>query len=293
MRDRLDPGKFAGDHAARLLERLARQVNSTLHCRDADSVHDLRVAIRRFAQVLAVFKASFPARVRKKIGRRLKEIMTFAGEVRDRDIAIELLSHSRSVDAAAMQVKLRAQRKEAEAVLLAVLRRWGAKRSLSKWRAELLPVQPGPREPERVLIRMAEKFIQAGDQAAEAHSSAGDLHSFRIRAKKFRYSVELFRPVYGAAAEEWLGRMKRLQTVLGDMNDYRVTRDLIAGLGAHASLSAAFKRKEQKKAAEFRELWSKEYAHAAREWARSLERTPRKPVGRAAAPRRALTLAAH
>jgi CHAD domain-containing protein len=293
MRDGLDPGKFAADHAARLLERLAQQANSTLHSKDADSVHDLRVAIRRFAQVLAVFKPSFPARVRRKIRRRLKEIMAFAGDVRDRDIAIGLLAHSRSVEAAALQVRLSAQRKEAEAVLVAVLRRWGAKRSLLKWRADLLPVETAAAEPERVLVRMAEKFIRAGDQAAEANSSVGDLHRFRILAKKFRYSVELFRPVYGAAADEWLGRMKRLQTVLGDMNDYRVARELIADLGANVSLAASFKRKEQKKAAEFRDLWKEEYSAAAREWARSLERVPRKPVGRAAAPRKTLTLAAH
>ena len=293
MRDRLDPGKFAGDHTARLLERLAQQVNSTLHSKDADSVHDLRVAIRRFSQVLSVFKPSFPARVRKKIRRRLKEIMGFAGDVRDRDIAIGLLAHSRSVEAAALQVKLSAQRKEAEAVLLAVLRRWGAKKSLSKWRAELLPVEAAAPQPERVLVRMAEKFIRAGDQAAEAHSSAGDLHRFRIMAKKLRYSVELFRTVYGAAADEWLGRMKHLQTVLGDMNDYRATRNLIAGLGANSSLATSLKRKEEKKAAEFRELWKKEYSLTAREWARSLERIPRKPLGRAGAPRKPLTLAAH
>lgn len=288
----MEPGQFVTEQTARLLERLAYQVNSTIHSRSADSVHDLRVAIRRFAQLLAVFKQFFRARERRKIRRNLKETMSFAGEVRDRDIAIELLAGMRSTEAAAIEAKLRVQRKEAETVLLAVLRRWGARKSSSKWRAGLLPVQPAAADPERLMIRMTEKFFRSGDRAAEAHSSTGDLHRFRIQAKKFRYSVELFRPVYGVVADEWVARIKRVQTLLGEMNDFRVTREMVAELGGNAGMAASFKRKEQKKARAFRELWSEEYSGEARRWVRSLERTPRKTVGRAGAARKVLTLAA-
>jgi CHAD domain-containing protein len=281
MAQSVEFGEFVTGQATRLLDGLASQVSSTLHSRDADSVHDVRVAIRRFAQALAVFKPYFPARERRKIRRNLKEIMSFAGEVRDRDIAIGLLAESKSTEAAALEAKLREQRKEAETVLLAVLRRWGARRSSAKWRGWLLPVQPVTSELELPLIRMAEKFFRAGDQAAGAHSSVSDLHRFRIQSKKFRYSVELFRPIYGAVAEEWVGRIKRIQTLLGDMNDYRVTRGLVAALDPNASIAASFKQKQQKKADAFRKLWNEEYSGAAKQWLRSLERTPRKPVGRA------------
>jgi CHAD domain-containing protein len=292
MPQAVESGQFVTEQATRLLDGLASQASSTLHSKGADSVHDLRVAIRRFAQALAVFKPYFPARESRKIRRNLKEIMSFAGEVRDRDIAIELLADSKSAEAAALEVKLREQREEAETVLLAVLRRWGARKSTSKWRGWLLPVQPATAELERPLIRMAEKFFQSGDQAASAHSSVNDLHRFRIRSKKFRYSVELFRPVYGAVAEEWVGQIKRIQTLLGDMNDYRVARELIAELDPDASIASSFKQKQQKKADAFRKLWNEEYSGAAKQWVRSLERTPRKPVARAGAGTAALTLAA-
>lgn len=292
MSDPLESGQFVADQTTRRLGRLAFQVNATIHSRDADSVHDLRVAIRRFVQTLAICKPNFPARERRKIRRNLKEIMSFAGDVRDRDIAMKLLSEAGTTEAAALEEKLKIQRKEAEKILVAVLRPWLTRKFSSKWRSALLPVQPARVVPEEVLVRLAEKFFRAGDRAAKAHSSGESLHRFRIQAKKFRYSVEIFRHVYGAVAEEWIGQIKRLQTLLGDMNDYRVAREMIADMGARAALADSFQRKQEKKAEAFRKLWRDEYSGSAKRWARSMERTPRKPVGRAGAPGKGVTLAA-
>ena len=292
MADPLESGQFVAEQTTRLLERLAFQVNAAIHSKDANSIHDLRVAIRRFVQILSVCKSNFPARERRKVRRNLKEIMSFAGDVRDRDIAVGLLAKSGTTESAALEEKMKLQRKEAEKVLLAVLRCWGARKFSSKWRSRLLPVQPVGVVPEQVLVPMAQKFFRAGDRAAKPHSSGDSLHRFRILAKKFRYSVEIFQPVYGAVAEEWVGQIKRLQTLLGDMNDYRVAREMIVEMEARASLADSFQRKQEKKADAFRKLWRDEYTGAEKRWARSLERTPRKPVGRAGAPAKIVTLAA-
>src|SRR5262245_20209839 len=87
---------YARTQTAILLRRLAYQVNRASKSTDAESVHDLRVAIRRLNRCLRTFSQFYPGRSWKKVRRRLKELMTVAGEVRDRDIAVELLNHAGS-----------------------------------------------------------------------------------------------------------------------------------------------------------------------------------------------------
>src|SRR6478672_5718881 len=90
----METGTFAVGSVTKLLERLAYQVNHTLHAGDAESVHDLRVAIRRFSQSLAIFKDVFAGKDVKKIRRRLKELIELTNEARDCDVGIELLPES-------------------------------------------------------------------------------------------------------------------------------------------------------------------------------------------------------
>ena len=102
----IETRKFAGQNAARLLRRLAFQMNLTKKAPDSDSVHDLRVSIRRFTQVLGVFKSCFPGKETRKIRRRVKKLMQLAGAVRNFDIALKLLSKSRTTEAASLRPKL-------------------------------------------------------------------------------------------------------------------------------------------------------------------------------------------
>src|SRR5215831_13431824 len=115
----MDCGAFWVDQATRLLGRLAFQIKRTLHSHDPEAVHDLRVAIRRLTQALAISKSFLPPRAVKKIRRRTKAIMTLAGAVRDCDIALKLVTRSQAQDAAALEAKLRTRRADAHKVLVA------------------------------------------------------------------------------------------------------------------------------------------------------------------------------
>ena len=84
--------QFAAEQVDRLLGQLAFQVSRTLRPHDPISVHHLRVAVRRFSRALLVFEPYFRAQDVKKIRRRLEEIMVPARELRDCDLAINLLS---------------------------------------------------------------------------------------------------------------------------------------------------------------------------------------------------------
>jgi CHAD domain-containing protein len=121
---------FAVAQTTRLLERLAFHVSDAAHSHAPDSVHDLRVAIRRFSQGLAVGKSCFDTRELKKIRRRLKAMMSLTGDVRDCDVAIKLVTGSKAADAGAVEAKLRSRRAAAQKSLLASLRHWASRKSV-------------------------------------------------------------------------------------------------------------------------------------------------------------------
>src|SRR5260370_408828 len=128
--------RFAVEQADKLIGQLAFQISRTQKSHDPAPVQDLRVAIRRFAQVFILFRACFPAKDVKKIRLRLKEIMTQAGEVRDCDIALKLLSKSKLEEADTLKARFKSRRKEAERILLGTLRRRKEPETALKWRAK-------------------------------------------------------------------------------------------------------------------------------------------------------------
>jgi CHAD domain-containing protein len=131
--------RFALEQIAALIDRLAREVERTARDRDAEAVHDLRVTIRRFGQSLRVFSPFVPKRQAKKIRKRLRHIMTLAGEVRNRDITMDLIA-----EAGLPQLRdaVQQDRDLAARILAAELNRWLADNDALRWRAALeLPAE--------------------------------------------------------------------------------------------------------------------------------------------------------
>jgi len=68
-----------------------------------------------------------------------------------------------------------------------------------------------------------------------AKQSPEQRHRLRIALKKLRYATEMLAGLYDAGAvERFTRRLKRLQDDLGDANDLRVARDIIADLAKPA-----------------------------------------------------------
>ena len=120
-----------------LLRRFAFQVNRAARAGDADSIHDLRVAIRRLSRCLRVFSQFYPDRSWKKIRQELAQLLRAAGAVRDRDIALELLAASGIPRRAAIVTRLQAERRKAGQELLLDIRRWRNRGFSRKWRTRL------------------------------------------------------------------------------------------------------------------------------------------------------------
>lgn len=109
-------------------------------------------------------------------------------------------------------------------------------------------------ENARVLLpKLFEKYVQAGRKAASEKRSPKEMHRFRLTTKQFRYTLELFRPVYSASLDRRLSTLHDLQDVLGKLSDYQSVRTLLAG---DRALEAKIDRAATKTLKEFRELWA-------------------------------------
>jgi CHAD domain-containing protein len=120
-----------------LLRRLATEATRTTGNADEDSIHDLRVAIRRLSRCLRVFSKFYPARSWKPIRRRLADLMDSCGTVRDRDIAIGLLTEAGLRVSAPLVRRLQAERRAAARELELELQEWKARRFTRVWRKRL------------------------------------------------------------------------------------------------------------------------------------------------------------
>ncbi len=76
------------------------------------------------------------------------------------------------------------------------------------------------------LTKLLSKFYAAGRDVL-SHEDPKTLHQFRLRGKRVRYTLELFRPLYGPELDELLRELKHAQTALGEINDCSSARGLV------------------------------------------------------------------
>lgn len=108
------------------------------------------------------------------------------------------------------------------------------------WEVKRLdPDAPLSLNARRVLaVRIGEFYSWAPIVDDDEHAEA--LHQLRISAKRLRYTLELFRELFGEAGERNIARVRDLQEVLGAFHDQEVRIALIKDeLGRLANEHAA------------------------------------------------------
>lgn len=109
------------------------------------------------------------------------------------------------------------------------------------------------------LPRLAEEYFAAGRKAVKRRTKAETLHTFRLATKRFRYTLELFQPLYGPGLASRLEMLKRVQQYLGDFNDCVITRNLIRQSGgdgeAVKELFERLTRREEQRTRKLVQYW--------------------------------------
>jgi CHAD domain-containing protein len=135
----------------------------------------------------------------------------------------------------------------------------------------------------RELPRLTAEFFAQVRAALEARPSPEQLHRVRLAAKRLRYTLELFRPCYGPGLEARLERLRRLQQVLGEINDCAATSRVLAqcapALPQRAKAERFLATRIRQNTAELRSIWSEDLDAPGEEarWVGYLSRNARAP----------------
>lgn len=115
-----------------------------------------------------------------------------------------------------------------------------------------------------VLPELTSRLFERGRKAVEAVDSMEALHRFRLRVKRYRYTLELFRPCYGPGIEKRLQKLKQLQDRLGILHDCATAASLAerhdpATWPGEQEFLEFLSERTEKLAREFRTYWRESF----------------------------------
>jgi CHAD domain-containing protein len=215
------------------MDRVLKELQRLHGSPDADTVHDLRVAIRRCRSVASVVEEVDPHPAwheMRKVGRKLFHKL---GELRDVQVMEEWVRYL-SPESDSLRAVLLANFKSEEQSLLENARQAAGRFDTRAWKRL------------SGILRQRVRVVPAGGLAAEClalerYQEAKELHAYALRTekskpwhalriglKRFRYTVESLLPEHHAA---WSENLKRVQDLLGDVHDL----DVLTGMVKEAS----------------------------------------------------------
>jgi CHAD domain-containing protein len=114
------------------------------------------------------------------------------------------------------------------------------------------------------LPQLAAEFFSSGRKTAAEAGSYQELHRFRLSVKRFRYTMEAFRPLYGPGLEQRIERLRTIQQLLGAVNDCAVTRRMLerrqdAGTEEIQQVVQFIDARIAKKTSEFKRFWIEDF----------------------------------
>ena len=240
-----DPiSKYAVKETKLRLKRFSKNLrHAAKHPEDPEAIHDLRVSIRRVVQAFKTFSDLLDPAPVKKLRKRLHKMMDLCAAVRNCDVGLVLLDQI-GVTTGTSVSRLKKMRGEAAEKLHRRLKQERRNRRAApdhrccpkerEWKLD----QSLEVNLSRALPALAEEFYDSGTVALTPHASYRKLHQFRLQAKRFRYTLELFEHFYGNEMASGTGILKELQDRLGAINDCATTvvilerdRHAIAALG--------------------------------------------------------------
>lgn len=224
------------------------QLLATRQGTDIEALHDLRVAVRRSRSVLGQLPRLLPDTETARLKQELKWLGTVSGPTRDLDVYLdglpayfEHLGDSAPTDLAPLVDLLHRRRDQEQARLAQALSSSRLEDLMAFWQQVVSSdatdrgthgtcgSHHGTRGNRNVravadqrILRAHRKVVRDGRNITD-ESPAQALHDLRIRCKKLRYLLELFRSLYvPAEVKNLIAVLKKLQSLLGDFNDRAV-----------------------------------------------------------------------
>src|SRR5579863_2810744 len=220
--------------ASSFIRHFSENEEAFLATRSAESVHQMRVALRRLRSLASFCEDLLSKRERSAFGGGIKRVWKLLGAARDLDIAIAMLELRQSNGKRAL-FELRRKRDAASGRLLAELR----SRRFCLCMLDLLAFSRRVRQPgSGAFAPVASRTLQLNWRELRIYDLASGLtkkerHRLRLRAKALRYAAECFAdlfPKHNRRRDRFIDALERLQDALGKLNDRATTRRLLRRL---------------------------------------------------------------
>jgi len=257
------------------VKRLLDNEAGALAGRDAESVHQARVAVRRLRSLLRSFRPMIDKEWSAPLRQELAWLGTELGAVRDIDVLLARL-HSDAQRAGgttdpnvkAVFAKVRADRTQARGRLSAAMRsdRYRRLRDVlaraSRSPRFTLAARMTAREGLIPIVRKAWKRLRSAVSDLRPRPSVPALHRVRMLAKRCRYAAEAAIPIETKRAASFAQAAAQFQDALGEFNDAeaacRALRRLRKRTGMALAANALLAL-ESEAAARARSMWPGEW----------------------------------
>lgn len=232
--------------AAAVLERLAMLTAEAAGVKtnsDVEHVHRMRVASRRLRTALRVFADCLPRRPLKAWQREARTVTRALGAARDLDVQLLFVAGFDTPrlrprlrpGVRRLRLRLEQHRARLQPKVVRRIEEFEASGVAESMRDRLaVPAEPPPASPP-LLRRGRDEITRHLDELLDLRANVDqprrvhELHQMRIAAKHLRYSLEMFRPLFGDILKPGLATAKLIQQQLGDLHDGDVWREFLPG----------------------------------------------------------------
>jgi triphosphatase len=225
---------------AAVLAQIAANRQGAALGRDPEYLHQLRVGARRLRSILRAFRPILRRSKAKALARRIKTATHALGRARDWDVFCEALPDlgaDEPMRARAARKRANAQRKSRAGIRSLPVAHNA--RALLAGRDEPLAQFAG-----RSLQRLHSRLLRSA--ASIDWEKPRQRHPVRIAVKRVRYALDAFAPCFpGAAARAYADDMKKVQDLLGGLNDAAVGLGLLKKLGGSAEVERRLAARER------------------------------------------------
>lgn len=230
----------------RRLRALTHLIEGVCRGEDPEFIHKMRVAGRRLRAAMSAFRDLLPPE-RREWRRAVRQVMRSLGSARDLDVQREFLrrfeeEHRESSLRPALlylRTDLQNRRREMQDDIRGAVRRLRRDPMLRDLRKHLRRLrrqarhQPvgsaasARRRAREAILRRFRKFL-AYEAWVVDPSARRELHEMRIAAKRLRYVLEIFDPLWNGALAPAAERIRGFQRSLGELHDCDVWVDLLS-----------------------------------------------------------------
>ncbi len=246
-----------------LLDAFSQEIRGVKAAQDSEYIHRMRVASRRLRAALPLFASCIPEKKYRQWMQEIQRITRALGDARDTDVQIAFLKKLEKRKTAGLRAKDTnpAQpdllKGDAETILLSLLQKKRVKLQTAvvsaleklensgvindmriffgdqKEKARSIRKKPSPYGIAPVAAtRIARRLdlLLSHEQWVHNPDAIAEHHAIRIAAKKLRYTMEIYAPLYRRGLKKTLRRIKKIQEILGDLHDCDVWIDMVMAM---------------------------------------------------------------